>query len=340
MLPSLAKLALQQDDTGPPARNTRARTRRAREEAAPYAPSLVELPDDMLAHILNHLTSEDDVRAICGRVRTFCIANRKLCNETVWQEACAALGLTRANLAAAFTKGNTTWAVAFATLCNQMRHLDAKHRSLWLELVRTDTDAKKWPTRAANRLMRATTTDTPTLKRMLVAAGAPDLTEEEWKRMDDEFMSAVEENRPIEVERLLAAGAAVNHADDNGWTALYLASWHGHPAIVALLLARGVDVNQAVYDGDTALMSASDGGHAAVVEMLLAAGAAVNEARNGSRTALMAASWKGHAAIVEMLLAAGADVNHARNDGETALTWAEQRNHPEVAALLRAHGAR
>jgi ankyrin repeat protein len=47
------------------------------------------------------------------------------------------------------------------------------------------------------------------------------------------------------VQLLLAAGAAVNAAGDDGWTPLLYAADNGHSDVVQLLLAAGANVNAA-----------------------------------------------------------------------------------------------
>jgi serine/threonine-protein phosphatase 6 regulatory ankyrin repeat subunit B len=345
MIPSLAKLSLRQDATGPPARKTRSRAKQARGDAAPYAPPLTKLPDDMLASIVHQLTSEDDVRTICGSVRAFCIANRGLCDEAAWQEACAALGLTPSNLAAAFP-GGTTWAVAFATLCNQMRYLYDGVRRAWLNMVRAGKGGE-WPKRAATMLVRQMTDDTPTLKRMLVAAGAPDKTKEELWNMDNALRGACYACRADQVERLLNAGADPNQPTDDD-TMLMEAVWHcnGDVTIVQMLIDAGVNVNyMRERTSWTALKTASEKGYAAVVKALLAAGADVNKwggpgSEGYDYTPLMLASKEGHLAVVKILLDAGADINKANITGNTALGMTEAQGHDNIVAFLRARGAK
>lgn len=48
----------------------------------------------------------------------------------------------------------------------------------------------------------------------------------------------------IEVQKLLENGAAITTKDDNGWTALHWAAFHGHDDMVLLLLEKwqGIDV--------------------------------------------------------------------------------------------------
>ncbi len=62
------------------------------------------------------------------------------------------------------------------------------------------------------------------------------------------------------VEAALKAGADVNHADDNEWTALMLAAIQAHSQITRLLIKAGADINRANHHGDTALMLAADFG--------------------------------------------------------------------------------
>ena len=173
----------------------------------------------------------------------------------------------------------------------------------------------------------------------------------------------------------------------------------GHLPVVEALLAAGADVQAANNDGDTALMYAAEGGHLPVVAALLAAGADVQAASNDGGTAarrrLTCRWWRrcwrraptcrpptttaarrswlrlragtcrwwrrcwrraptcrppptttatrrsclrlagGHLPVVEALLAAGADVQAADNKADTALMAAALGGHlPVVEALL------
>jgi ankyrin repeat protein len=172
--------------------------------------------------------------------------------------------------------------------------------------------------------------DADAMRALLAAETDVDRMEENGRTA---LMVASAYGRKTSVEMLLAAGANVNHSP-NGITPLMWASWHGHAAIVKLLRAKGADVDHATRIGETALMYASYLGHAAVVDVLLTAGADVNMADINGCTALTESSGNGNAAVVEMLLAAGADVNRVDGRGRTALTLARSWSHGHTAVAL------
>ena len=78
---------------------------------------------------------------------------------------------------------------------------------------------------------------------------------------------------------LIKAGADVNMARINGYTALMFAAQKDHVEVVATLIKANADVNMARSDGVTALMIAAQNGHVKVVDKL--------KARSNSETALM-----------------------------------------------------
>lgn len=121
------------------------------------------------------------------------------------------------------------------------------------------------------------------------------------------------------VKALLSNGADVNAKDNDGWTALMLASDSDHFEVVQALLANGADVNAKDRRGWTALMLASRTGSLDVAQALLAKGADVNAKTGDGTTALMLASAGGRLEIVRELLAKGADVDARDANGHTAI---------------------
>ena len=77
------------------------------------------------------------------------------------------------------------------------------------------------------------------------------------------------ENYKEAVQILLAEGIDPNIQDNNGNTALILASYHGYIEIVRLLLTANANPNIQNNIGNTALILASMQGHTEIVRLLL-----------------------------------------------------------------------
>ena len=136
------------------------------------------------------------------------------------------------------------------------------------------------------------------------------------------------------VQTLLSSGLNVNIQDSYGWTALMLASHNGHFQLAELLLNKQANVNHTANNGATALMIASQNGHFQVAGLLLNKQANVNLKEADGWTALMLASQNGHFQIAELLLNKQANVNHTANNGATALMNASQNGYVQVTELL------
>ncbi|MFJ4836727.1 ankyrin repeat domain-containing protein [Streptomyces sp. NPDC088746] len=144
------------------------------------------------------------------------------------------------------------------------------------------------------------------------------------------------------VVRALRAGASAESSDEEGTTALYLASVQDLPGAVRLLLAAGADPNRASGPeaGDLPLCGAACGGHAEVVGALLSAGAEPDLSEEFGFTALRWAAGLGHARVAETLLAHGADPDVPGPQGETPLVVAARRGSAHTVRALLRHGAR
>ncbi|MEU4261161.1 ankyrin repeat domain-containing protein [Streptomyces argenteolus] len=144
------------------------------------------------------------------------------------------------------------------------------------------------------------------------------------------------------VVRALRAGVSAESSDEDGTTALYLASVQDLPGAVRLLLAVGADPNRASGPeaGDLPLCGAACGGHAEVVEALLAAGAWPDLREQFGFTALRWAAGLGHARIAELLLGHGADPGLPGPQGEPPLVVAARRGSARTVRTLLGHGAR
>ena len=177
------------------------------------------------------------------------------------------------------------------------------------------------------------------------------------------------------IERLLAAGAAVDGLVKDVTPLMGAAQSALGDEAVALLIAAGADVNARTELGETALIRAASRNSLPTIERLLAAGASStaltkrgigalhmaalgNRGREGStkviarllearagpidardqwgRTALWIAVQYGGAPDAQVLLKAGADASIPDKEGVTAAVVAEQREMHELAAALRA----
>ena len=93
-------------------------------------------------------------------------------------------------------------------------------------------------------------------------------------------------------------------------------------AVVELLLSKGAAVEHSNVRGDTALSLAAYVGHEEVVRTLLSRNADVGAAsRKNKFTALHLASFKGHLAVVRVLLDAKADIDALESMGKSGNSY-------------------
>lgn len=153
----------------------------------------------------------------------------------------------------------------------------------------------------------------------------------------DMFMQAALDGNMATIKEALQNNTDVNTAsEDDGKTALMLASFNGHSEIVKILIEAGALVQTKDATGRTALMYASTGTDTATVKLLLSKGAEVNEADSDEHfTPLMWAAAEGGTEICRLLLEAGADTSMKDVDGDTASTFAGKNGHTELAAMLK-----
>ena len=131
----------------------------------------------------------------------------------------------------------------------------------------------------------------------------------------------------------------INAADDQGRTALGVASEGGNRTMVALLIFYGADVKTTDRDWWTPLQGAASGGHEATVRLLLDHGAHIEVASPTGWTALHGAASSGHEATVRLLLDHGARIEAASSSGWTALHGAAENGHEATVRLLLDCGA-
>jgi len=132
----------------------------------------------------------------------------------------------------------------------------------------------------------------------------------------------------------------VNAKAGDGTTALHWAVYNDNATLVERLLAAGANVDVANEFGATPISEAATVANPDVIGRLLAAGADPNSPGADGETPLMVVARSGNLEAARALLDAGADVN-AREAwrGQTALMWAAAQRQPEMVALLIEHGA-
>ena len=181
----------------------------------------------------------------------------------------------------------------------------------------------------------------------------------------EDFFSAIKNDDPATIQKLLARGFDANTPDPKGQhglilairepslkaasllvdapkvnlnafnalgeSPLMLAALKGHLALSEKLVKKGADVNKT---GWTPLHYAASNGHVEVIKLLLENHAYIDaESPNGS-TPLMMASMYGNAQSVKLLLDEGADPLLKNQIGLTALQFAQRAERPDSAELL------
>ena len=145
---------------------------------------------------------------------------------------------------------------------------------------------------------------------------------------------ASEDGHKDTVVALLEAKSEVNTQNNKEYTALLTASAKGYTDIVVALLEAKADMNMQDRYGATALIKASDSGHKATVVALVEAKADLNMQNSNGATALMRASIRGHKGIVVALLEAKAEVNMRNNKESTALIMASGKGYKGIVLAL------
>jgi len=144
------------------------------------------------------------------------------------------------------------------------------------------------------------------------------------------------------VNSMIKHGAVLNHASDDGATALFAASIKSDSGITSedekcaiALIEAGSDLSCRHESGATALQAAAESGFNSVVRAILErAPELIQTHDNDEFTPLMAAARAGHDAVVCTLLKFGADPSVKDSEGLTAADYANQNGHKEIAEMI------
>lgn len=103
------------------------------------------------------------------------------------------------------------------------------------------------------------------------------------------------------------------------------------------LIANGADINQASNEGATPLIIASQYGHSEIVEVLLKNKADPNSSTTSGTSPLIVSIFNNFTQIVALLLKYGSNRNHVFQ-GCTALEYAvKQGKDPAIIAMLQSN---
>lgn len=162
---------------------------------------------------------------------------------------------------------------------------------------------------------------------------------------DQDYMPALAKRTRQQTPQMLAIvllllkhGAHIDAEDNNGRTALSIASADATPSIVACLLDHGAYVDHLNHDQSSPLFEAADSMETSTVRLLLQRGARPNTQTNSFKwTPLMMAVMDNDEEMATLLLKAGADVTLRDRDGNRVLTYKSIKSFsPETKHLMNA----
>jgi hypothetical protein len=170
-------------------------------------------------------------------------------------------------------------------------------------------------------------------------SGAPSPDPAAFQRYSDDWFAAARVGRTDILQALNEAHYPLEMKTPEGYTALILSAYDGHPDSLKMLIDAGAD--PCAYDrhGNTALMGALFKGDERIAATLIDTHCAIDQTNNAGETALSFAALFGRLDVLPVLVAHGADPNHEDARGVTALQIAIQQRNLAVADALRQVGA-
>jgi ankyrin repeat protein len=167
-------------------------------------------------------------------------------------------------------------------------------------------------------------------------------TEEEKKKLfikeSQKIFNYAEKGNLLEIKNLIDNGVDINLQNNEGVTALILASTNGNKEIVRYLIDSGANLDIQTKEGITALMCTKNE-HKEVMRYLIDSGANLDIQSKGGVTVLMWASKKEHKELVRYLIDSGANLDIQTKEGITALMFTSKNEHKEVVRYLIDGGA-
>ncbi|MGQ0620850.1 MAG: ankyrin repeat domain-containing protein [Panacagrimonas sp.] len=150
-------------------------------------------------------------------------------------------------------------------------------------------------------------------------------------QLDGYLFDAAREGRVEMLQEFVASGYDLDRQDSKGYTALILATYHGHAPSVDVLLNAGADPCAEDRRGNTALMGAVFKGELSIARKLMAADCAPDHRNAAGQTPAMYAALFQRTEILQALKTRGADLAAVDADGNTV----EALSRGEFASPLR-----
>ncbi|MDO8931510.1 MAG: ankyrin repeat domain-containing protein [Rhodocyclaceae bacterium] len=147
----------------------------------------------------------------------------------------------------------------------------------------------------------------------------------------DDILAAANQDDTAQVIDLLKRGMDVNTTDPSGNTLLMIAARNGNADLLDFLIGNRSNLQKRNRYGDSAVMMAAFRGHLAIVRKLLDAGADI---RNSGWNALHYSAYGGFTEIVRLLVERKADLDVAAPNGQTALMLAAATGKLDVVRIL------
>lgn len=169
--------------------------------------------------------------------------------------------------------------------------------------------------------------------------------QEEEKTLNQKLIKAAEQSDKKTILNLVEKGADINATNEQGRTAVMIATRNNDPAIVKILIEQGADIDIRDHNKDNVLLYAGASGYLDIVKLAIEAEADTTITNRYGGTALIPAAERGHVDVVEELLQhSNTDVNHVNNLDWTALLEAiilsdGGKKHQKIVQLLIDHGA-
>ena len=158
-------------------------------------------------------------------------------------------------------------------------------------------------------------------------------------KVNNEICTAVKDNKPEVVRRLLEQGMSPDSVDEHGlWTPLMIAIESDNREMVEILVDKGADPNlTAPNSPDIPLMYAMN---IPMVELMVKRGADVNlQNRLTGLSVMTAAIYNQSPELLEYYIRAGVDVNIRDRKGMTPLMLASKLCRPALVEILLKRGA-